>query len=100
MKKNSNIDSWIRKAFQEAGEQAEAMGIVVENIKDVLDRHSEDILNAWAEISDKDIVGSIAQTAAEDEDFAEVIECLMKMGVISGYLGAIEDMKRGKLDWR
>lgn len=46
MKKNSNIDAWVRKAFEQAGEQASAMETVINLIKNVLEEKNEDILDA------------------------------------------------------
>jgi len=98
MKNNSNIDSWIRQAFEKAGEQASAMEVVVENIGKTFNEKSGDILDAWAEISDGDCIADLVEEASEDEVMATTLENLMKMGVIAGYLAALDDIRNERLN--
>ena len=97
MKKNSNIDAWVRRAFEQAGEQASAMEVVINLIKNVLEEKSEDILDAWAEISNQDCVIDICGQAEDSDDFSETIDNLLRMGVIAGYLAALDDVRNGRL---
>jgi len=96
MKKNSNVDAWIRRAFEQAGEQASAMEVVINLIKNVFEEKNEDILGAWAEISNPDCVVDICEQAEDSDDFSETIDNLLRMGVIAGYLAAIDDARKGR----
>ena len=97
MKKNSNVDAWIRRAFEQAGEYASAMETVINLIKNVLEEKNEDILDVWAEISNQDCVVDICEQAEESDDFAETIDNILRMGVIAGYLAALDDVRNGRL---
>ena len=97
MKKNSNIDAWVRRAFEKAGEEASAMETVINLINNVLEEKYEDILDAWVEISNTDCVIDICKQAEDNDDFSKTIDNLLRMGVLTGYLAALDDVRNGRL---
>ena len=101
MKKNNNdINNWITEAFGKAEREAGEMEKIADRISEVLDKRTEDILNAWAETSNTAIVFALVTQASNNDDFGETLYNLVKMGVISGYISAYEDIARGKLKIR
>ena len=96
-KNNDNLEGWIRKAFERAGEQAKEIEQLASNMSVILDKRSEDIIDAWAEVSDADCIFNLASKATREEKYADTLYNLMKMGLIAGYVSAIDDMKDGRL---